>query len=211
MTFEEDCGSRLHCVLPFDAVPDEVSLLRKVIRPTLGCWGAGHAVDEVQLVVTELATNVIKHVGERTPATLVLESRGNRLRVELHDKSGVMPTAGSPASCEAECGRGLHLLAAMSADWGAIATGTGKAVWCELPLVADAVSSQVRRASAILDNYRDILGVRAASAGLVRSRVNQEAAATLIADLLVWLTVQGDDPDDVLLRAQQLYEGAEAA
>jgi hypothetical protein len=168
-------------------------------------------VDEVQLVVTELATNVIKHVGERTPATLILESRGNRLRVELHDKSGVMPTAARPASFEAESGRGLHLLAAMSADWGATATGTGKAVWCELPLVADAVSSRVRRASTVLDNYREILGVRAAPAGFVRSCVNQEAAATLIADLLAWLTVQGDDPDDVLLRAQQLYEGAEAA
>lgn len=125
MTFEEDCESRLRCVLPFDAVPDEVSLLRKAIRPTLVRWGARHTVDEVQLVVTELATNVIKHAGERTPATLVLESRGNRLRVELHDKSGVMPTAGRPASCDAECGRGLHLLASMSADWGAFATGDG--------------------------------------------------------------------------------------
>lgn len=49
------------------------------------------------------------------------------------------------------------------------------------------------------------------AAGSVRSRVNQEAAVTLIADLLVWFALQGSDPDDALARAQQLYEAGEAA
>ncbi|WP_175408525.1 ATP-binding protein [Streptomyces sp. TRM64462] len=212
MTFSEESGSGLRCVLPFEAVPGELTLLRRAVRSTLVQWGARQAVDQAELVVTELATNVIKHVGEGAPATLVLEAFGGRLHVELHDKSPVMPVpgAGQLGSCDAECGRGLHLLAAMSADWGTLVSGPGKAVWCELSLVADAVLARAGRASLVLQGYRELVGIRSA-VWPVRSKVNQEAATALIADLLVWLALQGDDPDDVLARAQHLYEAGEAA
>ncbi|MFC8272188.1 ATP-binding protein [Streptomyces sp. NPDC057271] len=185
-------------------------LLRRSVRSTLGQWGFLNAIDEIELVVSELATNVIKHVGEGTPATLVLEPRGDRFRVEVHDTSPVVPAGGRQTACGAECGRGLHLLASLSADWGALPAGSGKAVWCELSLVADAMCVRAQRAFTALESYRALLGVRGPAA-VSRSRVNQEAAATLIADLLVWLALQGSDPDDALVRAQQLYEAGEAA
>ncbi|MCT4356069.1 ATP-binding protein [Streptomyces sp. Je 1-79] len=210
MALGNDGGSKLRCVLPFEAVPGELKSLRRVIRSTLGQWGAMDAADEIELIATELATNVIKHVGEGAPATLVLEPRGSRLRVELHDGSPVLPRGGRQADCDEECGRGLHLLASMSADWGALPTRSGKVVWCELSLVADAVCARAQRAFTALDGYRDLLGVRV-SGSAPGSRVNQEAATTLIADLLVWLALHGSDPDEVLIRAQQLYEAGEAA
>ncbi|MEU8619261.1 ATP-binding protein [Streptomyces sp. NPDC048623] len=198
--------------MPFEALPGEVRLLRRTVRSTLGQWGAQHAVDEAELVVTELATNVIKHVGEGAPATLVLEAKDGRLRVELHDMSPVLPPmeGGRPKACDAECGRGLHLLASMSTSWGSLPMERGKAVWCELSLMADAVCTRAGRAAAMLETYRGLVGARGAVGG-VRSRVNQEAAVTLIADLLVWFSLQGSDPDDALARAQLLYESGEAA
>ncbi|MFF8604425.1 ATP-binding protein [Streptomyces sp. NPDC015346] len=211
MTFREGGGASLRCVLPFEAVPSELRLLRKAIRSTLGQWGVSSAADEIELVATELATNVMKHVGEGAPATLVLEPRSGRLRVELHDKSPVIPRGSRQADCDEECGRGLHLLASMSADWGVLPTRTGKFIWCELSLVANAVGARAQRAYTVLESYRELLGARGPTAAAPRSRVNQEAAATLIADLLVWLALQGSDPDDALIRAQQLYEAGEAA
>ncbi|QES22005.1 ATP-binding protein [Streptomyces venezuelae] len=212
VTFSERSESGLRSVLPFEAVPGEVRLLREAVRSKLGQWGALQAVDEAELVVTELATNVIKHVGEGAPATLVLEWSGSRLRVELHDKSPVVPVSevGRPRACDAECGRGLRLLVSMSADWGAFVTGPGKVVWCELPLVTDALRARASRASAVLDGYRELAGIRGSTCR-VRSRVDREAATALITDLMAWLASHGSDPDDALACAQQLYEAGEAA
>ncbi|MFE6098419.1 ATP-binding protein [Streptomyces laurentii] len=207
MAFIERGEPGFRCVLPFEAVPGEVRMLRKVVRSALGQWGATCAIGEAELVVTELATNVIKHVGEGAPATLVLEAGGDRLRVELHDLSSALPAVEAewPEACDAECGRGLHLLAAMSAEWGVVPTGHGKAVWCELPLVTDAVRARAGRAATTLETYRALTGVRG-SVAVTRSRVNREAAVSPIADLLVWFDQQGSDPDDALIQAQQLYE-----
>ncbi|WP_254047510.1 hypothetical protein [Streptomyces aureus] len=98
----------------------------------------------------------------------------------------------------------------MSADWGTLLTETGKAVWCEVSVVADALCVRAQHACTVVGSYRELLGVRAPLQAS-RSKVNQEAAVTLIADLLVWLTVQGSAPDEALCRAQQLYEAGEAA
>ncbi|MFF9429032.1 ATP-binding protein [Streptomyces sp. NPDC014746] len=210
MAFMEDGVTELRRVLPFGAVPSEFRLLRRAVRSALGSWGMLNAADEAELVVTELATNVIKHVGEGAPATLVLEPRGSRLRVEMHDKSTVEPKAEGGTSCDEECGRGLHLLASMAVDWGTMLTGTGKAVWCELALVADAVCARAQRAHKVIGRYRELLDVEPLSR-VVGSPVDRESAVTLIADVLVWLGLRGSDPDEAILQAQQLYEACEAA
>lgn len=201
--YEESDRRRLRCVLPFEAAPTELRLLRKSVRSTLKQWGAVVLADEAELVVTELATNIIKHVGDGAAATLVLEPRGDRLRVELHDKSHTVPMVRGEGYDE-ECGRGLHLLAAMSLEWGTLLTATGKAVWCELSLEPARHCMRVQRAAALLDEYRRLSGARSA---VVSARAALEASVTdVIADLLHWLAVQGSDPDEVLDRAQTCYE-----
>ncbi|MFF3658998.1 ATP-binding protein [Streptomyces olivochromogenes] len=199
----------LRCVMPFEAAPAELSLLRQRIRCILDHWGASAVVEETELAVTELATNVIKHVGEGAAATLVLEPRHDRLRVELHDKSYKVPTRSS-GHCDAECGRGLHLLSAMSLEWGTLLTATGKAVWCEISLEPARHCMRVQRAAALLDEYRRVAG---ASSSTVPTRaVLEESATDVITDLLHWLAAQGGDPDEALDRAQIRYEAeAEAA
>ncbi|MGW3122050.1 ATP-binding protein [Streptomyces sp. NPDC001107] len=201
---------RLRCVLPFEAAPAEVRLLRRAALTQLRRWGMPVPADEAELLVTELATNVVKHVGEGAPASLILEWRGERLRLEVHDKSQAVPSPGT-ANCDAECGRGLHLLAALSADWGTLLTAAGKAVWCEIPISAGRTCRRIERAAEALENYQGssrglcLLG-SSREAGL------EESAVELIADLLHWTAARGHDPDDFLDRAQMHYEAeADAA
>ncbi|MER7056791.1 ATP-binding protein [Streptomyces sp. NPDC000351] len=194
---------RHRSVLPFTAAPAEVRLLRQATSAQLGQWGVPHAVDEAELVVTELATNVIKHVGEGTSATLVLEWHGERLRVEVHDSSHSMPSL-SAAGCDDECGRGLHLLAAVTANWGTARRAAGKSVWCEIALGPEQVCQRMERAAAALRTYRP--GSGTASEGRLRDVTLKESAVELIADLLHWTASCGFDPDDILDQAQLHYE-----
>lgn len=202
----EMTAPRLRCVLPFEAAPAEVPLLRRAAVKQLSRWGTPVDVDEAELLVTELATNVVKHVGEGASATLIIEWAGERLRLEVHDKSPVGPSLRS-VDCEQECGRGLHLLTSLAVDWGTVLTVAGKAVWCELALSALGGCRRVERAAGALEYYQGTRGgSRRREAGL------EESAIELIADLLHWTADRGHDPDDFLDRAQMHYEAeADAA
>ncbi|NUP21882.1 MAG: ATP-binding protein [Streptomyces sp.] len=197
--------TRLRLVLPFEAAPAEVRLLRRAAVRQLGRWGMPTAAEETELLVTELATNVIKHVGEGATATLILEWCGEVLRLEVHDKSRVAPRLKS-AGCEEECGRGLHLLAALAVDWGTVVTAVGKAVWCEIPSVAGRACRRIERAVEALERYSASGGVVTALPGRGHEAGLEESAVELIADLLHWTTARGNDPDDILDRAQMHYE-----
>jgi anti-sigma regulatory factor (Ser/Thr protein kinase) len=204
MYVHEFTEPRLRCVLPFAAAPAEVRLLRRTVAGQLSRWGMPVAAGEVELLVTELATNVIKHVGEGTSSTLILEWQEQRLRLEVHDQSHVLPSV-KTADCDEECGRGLHLLAALSADWGTALTIAGKAVWCEVPVSAGRPCQRIGRAAEALENYQTARGSafvdrRGRALGL------EQAAVELIADLLHWTAARGHDPDDILDRAQMHYE-----
>ncbi|WP_330349506.1 ATP-binding protein [Streptomyces sp. NBC_00582] len=209
MTLHEQTEHRLRYVLPFEAEPAELTGVRRAVRDALSQWGAAALAPDAELAVTELATNVIKHVGEGAAVTLVLEPKDDRLRVELHDKSHAVPTL-IQAGWEGECGRGLHLVASMCLDWGTLLTATGKAVWCELSLESARHCVRVQRAAAVLTEYRRVAGT--SSVAVPTYAVLEESVTDIIADLLHWLTAQGGDPDDVLDRAQMHFEAeAEAA
>ncbi|WP_020132246.1 ATP-binding protein [Streptomyces sp. 303MFCol5.2] len=199
---------RLRCVLPFEAAPAEVRLLRRAAVKQLSQWGVPVAVDEAELLVSELATNVIRHVGEGASATLILEWKGERLRLEVHDRSEILPMS-KRVGHDDMCGRGLHLLASLAVDWGTVLTAVGKAVWCEISAGAGSACQRIERALAVLENYQDVGRVSALQGGR-RDEGLAESAVALIADLLHWSAARGHDPDDILDRAQMHYE-ADAA
>ncbi|MFF4095783.1 ATP-binding protein [Streptomyces sp. NPDC001834] len=208
MSGYDDNGIQLRNVLPFEAVPASLHGLRRRVRSQLVAWGMLTVADDAELVVSELATNVIKHVGEGAPATLVLEPVAERLRIELHDTNYHVPALAS-VCCDEECGRGLHLLASIAVDWGTVLTSTGKAVWCELSADPEEQCRRVLRAEMALAQYRSEVGA-AGPAQSCSARMLEESATDLIADLLHWVAAQGGNPDDLLDRAQMHYE-AEAA
>ena len=88
------------------------------------CWA-----DEVTLLVSELASNAVRHAG--TPFTVGLGCDGSVVRVEVSDGSSALPEPSVPP-LEAVTGRGLMIVDALATRWGVEPTPTGKTVWFEV-------------------------------------------------------------------------------
>jgi hypothetical protein len=84
-----------------------------------------------RLLVSELASNVVRHA--HTDFVVTVEVSEEQVRVEVQDGSSVLPALVETVE-GAESGRGVHVLAALAADWGADLDGPGKRVWFTLPL-----------------------------------------------------------------------------
>lgn len=97
-------------------------------------WGLDRIGNDVQLIVTELINNAIRHGDEPGHASLrVLE---DAVRIEVFD-SGPNWTEDHPPKRpgpEATGGRGLHLVASIARSWGVEPTATGKRVWAEVSI-----------------------------------------------------------------------------
>ncbi|MEU6330234.1 ATP-binding protein [Streptomyces sp. NPDC047049] len=110
------------------ALPKEVPLLRRTVRDYLG----GPCAD-VQLCVSEMLGNVIRHVGEGTPVVVrVSGGADGRVRVEVTDSDARALPVLLRARGEDEYGRGLALLDAVSLRWGVRREEGRKTVWCDL-------------------------------------------------------------------------------
>jgi anti-sigma regulatory factor (Ser/Thr protein kinase) len=105
--------------------------IRRVVRSFLREWEMADLADAVELAVTELIANVVRHVPDRRCTLLVLR-RETGVRVEVTDGSSRLPVLSAGWSPEAEGGRGLVLLDAMADRWGVEPlAGGGKTVWFE--------------------------------------------------------------------------------
>lgn len=105
--------------------------IRRIVRSLLYEWGLPELSGAVELGVTELVANVVRHVPDRRCVVLVLRLAG-AVRVEVADGSPELPCAAVELSPEAECGRGLALLEAVVDKWGVgPRSGGGKTVWFE--------------------------------------------------------------------------------
>ncbi|MGW3033233.1 ATP-binding protein [Streptomyces sp. NPDC001178] len=200
----------------FIAQPSEVAQLRRMLRLRLILWGLSEHVDAAQICVSELVTNVIRHVGEGTPTSLRMTLSETHLRMEVEDPdTRVLPTL-LAAGTALESGRGMTLVDAVTDHrWGVILRSNSKVVWCELATGAFVAGSQangprVTRAEAILDLYGSwpLPHGRATPGGgsLLGAAAAEEAAIGVMADVLHWLSAHGYDPDDVLDRAQTHFE-----
>jgi anti-sigma regulatory factor (Ser/Thr protein kinase) len=87
--------------------------------------------DAVELMVSELATNAVRHAA--THFTVRVDRDGLNLRVAVTDEGPGHPELRSPAPVE-PTGRGLQIVRALSDDWGvtALDNGQGKTVWFTL-------------------------------------------------------------------------------
>ncbi|KIF69728.1 regulator [Streptomyces sp. AcH 505] len=201
--------------LSFLAESVEVAGLRRLMRMHLNLWGLPTLVDAAQSCVTELVGNVITHVGPGTPTALVVSMNGTHLRIEVSDPdTRTLPTLVA-ATDEAESGRGVALVDALTDRWGVILRGNSKVTWCELETGlrsgTDHIEGpQVAKAEALLSLYcwGDVHAPT--RHGRLNVAMAEEAAIDLIADLLHWLRAHGCDPDGALDRAQTHFE-AEAS
>ncbi|MCL8010267.1 ATP-binding protein [Streptomyces sp. AS02] len=105
--------------------------IRAIARSLLDEWGMHELTDTVELAVTELVANVVRHVPDRRCEVLVLRRTGG-VRVEVTDGCGQLPAFAGQSGPEDEGGRGLVLLDAVADKWGVDpVSGGGKAVWFE--------------------------------------------------------------------------------
>ncbi|MFF3400924.1 ATP-binding protein [Streptomyces sp. NPDC002659] len=214
MIYDQDCVKRKPWELPFAADPAELAGLRRVLRLHLTLWGLPDLVEAAQICVTELAANVIKHVGAGTPTRLAVSMSGTYLRIELHDPdTRALPTLLS-AGHEAESGRGMTIVDSVSDRWGVILRADSKVVWCELATKLSGPnghtdSPRVAHAEEYLSLYGMARKPRPSGSGRLSVAVAEEAAIDLIADLLHWLRAHGCDPDEALDRAQMHFEAEE--
>lgn len=103
------------------------SLARDFIELHLGEHDLAHLTDDVQLVVSELATNALLHAG--TPFTVTLRGDGESVLLVVRDGSSAAPVHASASELETR-GRGLTLVDALSRDWGVNpGDGSVKSVW----------------------------------------------------------------------------------
>ncbi|MEV2252040.1 ATP-binding protein [Streptomyces sp. NPDC050147] len=105
--------------------------LRFIVRAYLGSWGMGELRDCAELALTELVTNVVRHVPDRHCELLILR-RPQGLRVEVADRCPKLPRQGGDEEL-AEGGRGLLIVAAVTDRWGydPRPDGPGKTAWFE--------------------------------------------------------------------------------
>ncbi|MFF1913154.1 ATP-binding protein [Streptomyces sp. NPDC058239] len=197
--------------LAFLAEAEELAGLRRVMRLHLELWGLPGVVYAAQVCVTELVTNVVKHVGPGTPSCLAVSMNGDRLRIEVSDPYlQALPTLITAAG-ESETGRGMALVDGIADRWGVILRGDSKVTWCELATGLRSSNDhvdgpQVAKAEALLG----LCGLGGLPSNSRRERLSltlgKEMAIDLIVDLLHWLRAHGCDPDDALDRAQTHFE-----
>ncbi|MFF3482256.1 ATP-binding protein [Streptomyces sp. NPDC002701] len=106
--------------------------VRCIVRSYLHEWGMAGLADAVELGVSELLANVVRHVPDRRCTFLLLRQAAG-VRVEVADGSSQLPVTKADLSLDAEGGRGLVILAAVVHSWGveSRAAGGGKTVWFE--------------------------------------------------------------------------------
>jgi anti-sigma regulatory factor (Ser/Thr protein kinase) len=126
------------------ALPTAVSCARLHAKHLAREWGLTGISETIELLVSELTTNSVQAMARHDGQPVIrlrLLSDYTRVRIEVWDAEPRPPAPKDPAAdgipdLEAESGRGLFLVAALSARWAWACTQepAGKLVWCELDI-----------------------------------------------------------------------------
>ncbi|MQY14342.1 hypothetical protein SRB5_45060 [Streptomyces sp. RB5] len=110
--------------------PGAVAQARKDAMEQLAAWELEELSFVVELVVSELVTNAVRHGSPPVRLRLILD-RG--LLCEVSDTSGTAPYM-KRARAYDEGGRGLLLVAQLAQRWGTRYDRNGKTIWAEVEL-----------------------------------------------------------------------------
>ncbi len=126
-------------VLP--SIPESVRMARFHVRAALSFHDLGEFADAAETITSELVTNAIQHAcsdaTETVGVTLARTSNPEAVTVVVSDSSPEGP-ATRETSADNERGRGLQIVAALSAHWGWLPEDGGKAVFAVLEKEAGA-------------------------------------------------------------------------
>lgn len=109
--------------------PASVGRARRFVASVLEGEVDDELLDAALVVTSELATNAMLHA--QTDFTVVVRSDDTGLRLEVHDRSALLPHR-KRYSSSSGTGRGLVLVEALATVAGTDETETGKIVWAVL-------------------------------------------------------------------------------
>ncbi len=124
--------------------PDDGHRLRQDLEPVLGAarrarelateacarWDCPELAGPACIVLTEMVNNVVAHA--KTPMTVLLARRDDRMSVAVRDHSATIPRFTGPVAPTSYGGRGLLLIDSVSSRWGSLKLDQGKVVWALL-------------------------------------------------------------------------------
>jgi anti-sigma regulatory factor (Ser/Thr protein kinase) len=109
------------------AEPVSASLARDFVSLHLAAHDLRDLVEDMRLVVSELATNAVAHA--RTPFVVTLSRAHRTVLVVIQDESTSVPVSAAPDAMDIS-GRGLMIVELLSHEWGTSTDARGsKSVW----------------------------------------------------------------------------------
>jgi anti-sigma regulatory factor (Ser/Thr protein kinase) len=113
------------------AEPISASRARDFVCMHLAAHDLAHLVEDIRLVVSELATNAVAHA--QTPFSVILSRADGSVLLALQDESPSVPAKAAPNVMDMS-GRGLLLVELLSEAWGTSSDRHGfKSVWASFP------------------------------------------------------------------------------
>jgi anti-sigma regulatory factor (Ser/Thr protein kinase) len=117
--------------------PGEKEQARQVRAWIEGILPACDALEDLVLIASELASNAVTHTRsgqDNARFTVDVTWSADRARVVVGDKgSDEVPDSANPDENDAETGRGLLLVGALSAAWGMAGNADARWVWADVP------------------------------------------------------------------------------
>jgi anti-sigma regulatory factor (Ser/Thr protein kinase) len=120
------CQSTPRAELELPVSREAPAQAREFLRGSTCSEHHSEVVDDAVLLVSELVTNSVLHGGP--PVVVAVDCDEDTLQVRVRDGSTALPAPRNAAQGD-ENGRGLALVAEMSADWGVDTEKDGKHVW----------------------------------------------------------------------------------
>ena len=124
-----DAAASFEFAVPADSFSSRMARTR--VAEALAEWDVSELIDPVQLLVSELVTNAVIHVGAKVRVRVERLPLGVRVRVydAGEDTVAARPRHVAP---ESPTGRGLLIVDNVADRWGVERTAKGKQVWFEL-------------------------------------------------------------------------------
>lgn len=127
-------GAPLTVSLQLPATLQSSALARRFVRAVLHEWQfSDDGAYTAQLVVTELASNAVRHATGHDLLELTLVLDGDAVTVGLADGSAIPPVV-ADLTDDAESGRGMSIINRVAEERGHAARPEGKSVWARLRL-----------------------------------------------------------------------------
>ena len=121
-------------------LPSDLSSVSRARRALSALVPDNEAVDDGRLLLSEAMANAVEHTDGPVIRVLIGHDRAaERLFCAVHDNDAQVPDcAARPADKDAESGRGLHLIEALSDAWGHLVRPDGKWTWFSLSATSGA-------------------------------------------------------------------------